>query len=243
VFTLPKAGLEKVTGAVLKAGTPVTATTATTAADTELGPFDADSATGTTPAEKTYAYGDNTCFMPPAGTLSFEGAAYGVYSDTAKVVVSLLDADQAAVPGATIRLVLSGQKELQVRTNADGDAAFTLPVTVASAARTLTATFIGNAEVGAVKLARYFPVRLETAVLRAAGSKGAVTATLTDNDRAVLKNQVVTFTVGSRVVSVRTNSRGQAAITGLARGTTVRVGFAGQRGYYSAAPSVSAKAL
>lgn len=243
VFTLPKAGLEKVTGTVLKAGTAVTATTASTAADTDLGPFDADSATGTTPQEKTYAYGDNTCFMPPPGALSFSGATAGVYSDTAKLVVSLVDEDQAVVPGATIALTLSGQKALKARTNAEGDAVFALPVTVAAGARTLTASFIGNADVGAVSLARSFAVKAETAVLRAGGAKGAVTATLTDNDRTALRNQVVAFTVGSRVTKVRTDSRGRATLTGLARGTTAKVSFAAVKGYYSAAPTASAKAL
>jgi hypothetical protein len=87
-----------------------------------------------------------------------------------------------------------------------------------------------------------FPVKLETAVLKAAGSRGAVTATLTDNDRTVLKNQVVAFTVAGKVTKVKTNAKGQAVLKGLTTGTAVKVGFAAVKGYYAAAPTVTAKA-
>ncbi|MCW2586473.1 MAG: hypothetical protein JWN55_1989 [Frankiales bacterium] len=244
VVTLPTEGLTKVLGAPLARGAAVTDTAVATAAGESFTGeyFAADAAAGAKPAEKTYAYGDNTCFLPPAGKLFLDGATSGVYSDTAKVTVSLLDVGDAAVADVPVRLTLTGAPALTATTNDKGDAVFSLPVTVAAGARTLTAAFEGTTDVGAATVSQAFPVKLETAVLKAAGSRGAVTATLTDNDRTVLKNQVVAFTVAGKVTKVKTNAKGQAVLKGLKTGTAVKVGFAAVKGYYAAAPTVTAKA-
>lgn len=243
VFTLPTAGLTKALGSAPTAGTPVTATTATTAAATKAGARSADTATGTKPEEKTYAYGDNTCFQPPAGIVSFDAPASGVYSDKVSVTVSLLDADESAVPGATVAVQLPGGPAAKGITNDDGEAVITLPVTVPASATTLTARFAGNADVGAASDSAPFTVKLEKTVLKAVGGRGTVTATLTDDDKAPVAGQLVTFTVGSKVTKVKTSAKGVAVLTGQVKGALVKVTFAGTKGLYSAAAGTSAKVL
>lgn len=243
VFSVPLADLATVTGAAVN-GAAVTALTASSDAESSDGlpGGTADEAAPTTVAEKTYAVGDNTCFLPPAGKLYLDGLT-GVYTDGAAVVASLQDADGADVAGAALTLAVPGQPTRSAVTNATGDAVFRFRVTSKAGASTAALTFTGTDTVGAAKLSAPFVVKAESTVLKAVASKGYVTATLTDNDRTPVAKRVIVFTVGSRTAKTVTNAKGQAVLKGLAKGTVVKVAFAAVPGYYTAAKSVTAKAL
>lgn len=243
VFSVPLADLATLTAQPVK-GAAVTALTASSVASSSMGApgGTGDSAAPATAAQKTYVVGDNTCFLPPAGVLTIDGNS-GVYSDVTTIYGNLVDVDGAAVEGAKVTLTLTGMPAKTATTDSDGDATFTFPVTVKVGAKTVGVSFAGNADVGAATASAPFKVALESTVLKAVGSKGAVTATLSDNDGHRLAKRVVVFTVGSKVTRVTTNAKGQAVLKNLARGAAVKVSFAAVSGYYSAAKTVSAKAL
>lgn len=244
IVTLPTDGLTKVLGAPLAQGAAVTNTAiASGVADSTTGfPAPADDAAGVKPEEKTYAYGDNTCFLPPAGTAYLDGLT-GVYTDTATVVGSLQDLDEANVAGATLTLTIAGLPMVRAVTNDEGDATFRFPVTLPAGTRKAVLSFAGNATVGATKAEDAFVVAVESTVLKAVASKGAVTATLADNDRHAIAKRVVIFTVGSRSTKVTTNAKGQAILKGVAKGAVVKVSFAAVPTLYAAAKPVTVKAL
>ena len=244
VFSMPLAELAALTGTPIfgAAATALTATSRADSADGLPGGGVSDSAAPTTAAQKTYTVGDNTCFLPPAGKLFLDGLT-GTYSDGAKVVGSLQDVDGADVAGATLSLAIPGLPTKQAVTDASGDAVFTFPVTVRAGTVKAVLSFAGNSAVGATVLSDSFVVALEKTVLKATGSKGAVTVALTDNDRTALGKHTVAFTVGNKVTKLTTNGKGQAVLKGLAKGTSVKVAFAAVPGFYSAAQAVSAKAL
>jgi hypothetical protein len=242
VFTIPLDGLAKATATVVKAGTTITATKVDTAAEGPLGPQAADTAAASTAAEKTYAYGDNTCFLPPAGKLSIDADAKGQYSDKTTMFVTLNDADDSPVEGATITAVLTGGKAASAVTDGDGIAELTLPIIQAAGTKAITATFTGTSDVGATKATAPFVVVAEKAVLKPVGIRGGASATLLDDDKHAIVGRVVSFTVGSRKYSVKTNAKGVAVLTHVAKGTAVKVGFAGVKGYYLATPTYTVKA-
>ncbi len=243
VFSLPNDGLATVLGAPLKAAAPLTNLTLTTNATNPGGSFDGDTATGAKPEEKTYAYGDNTCFQPPVGKLSLTGATSGVFTDKATVTATLLDTADAAVEGAKVSLTLTGMTVLEGTTDEDGAVVFTFPITVPAGAKKVTAAFLGTDTVGPVALASPFTVKAEKALLKVVAGRGTMTATLADDDRTVLAGQVVVFTVGSKVTKVKTNAKGVAVLTRQTKGATVKVSFVAIKDQYTAAPTVSAKVL
>jgi hypothetical protein len=241
IFTFPKADLETAAGAITSGISDIT--WVSNAVSDVLGDFEGDTAAGTTPAEKFYAYGDNTCFQPPAGIVTLDTTGKGVYTDTSVVDVSLTDADENAIGGAKIRLLLTGMPEMTLVTDDDGIAEFTFPVTVAAGAKTLFAKFLGTADVGAASATHPFTVAAESTVLKAVAGKGTVTATVTDNDRTPVAGRPVTFTVGKKVTKVTTNAKGVAVLARQTKGTTVSVSFAAVSGKYTAAKAVTAKVL
>lgn len=244
IFTFPKADLATAVGAPITAGTAITNITWTSNAVSDVfGDFDADSAAGTTAAEKSYAIGDNSCFQPLPGIVTLDTTGRGVYSDASVVDVSVTDADENALSGVKLHLQLSGMRPMTLVSDDEGIAEFTFPVTVPAGARTLTATFLGSADAGPAGAGAPFTVSPETTVLKAVGGKGSVTATLTDNDKKPVVGQLVAFKAGSKVTKVKTNAKGVAVLSRLAKGTTVSVSFAAVPGKYLAAKAVSAKAL
>lgn len=244
VFTVPLAGLSKAVGTTVKPGTLITATAAETAAATVIGDQSADTAAGTKPEEKTYTYGDNTCFRPPPGTLVIDADPRGQYTDATVLFATLKDADDAPVAGARVLAALTGGRVVAARTDAEGVADITLPIGVPAGTKVLTVAFGGNKEVGATRATRAFTVLAERTVLRAGGIRGGVRALLVDDDRRPrpVAGQLVTFTVGSKRYHVRTDRSGFATLTRLAAGAVVKVSYAGSRGYYLAARSVTTRA-
>jgi hypothetical protein len=240
VFSLPIADLKTIIGGPVG---EVTAITLTSNATNGGGSFDGDSATGSKPEEKTFTYGDNTCFQPPVGKLALTGATTGVYSDTATVTATLVDNADAAVEGATLTLTLPGQPAVTGKTDASGAVAFLVPLTVSAGSKTLTVDFLGTDVVGPVATSAPFKVTTEKSLVTAKAGRGTVTATLTDDDKTPLAGQVVSFTVGSKITKVKTNAKGVAVLTRQTKGATVKVAFAAVKDLYSAAKPVSAKVL
>ena len=240
VFTFPKADLETVAGSAL---TTLTGLTVTSNATNAAGSFDGDTATGAKPEEKTYAYGDNTCFLPPVGSLQLTAPSTAEYGDRVVVTGTLVDTAKEAVPGVKVHLSLTGEPEQVAVTDADGHVAFPVTLTGKAGAKTVALTFLGTDTVGPVSTTAALTEAVEKTVLKAVAGKGSVTATLTDNDKSPVAGQLVVFTVGSKVTKVKTNAKGVAVLTRQTAGTTVKVGFAAVSGYYSASPTVSAKVL
>jgi len=243
VLSVPVDGLSAAVGPV-KVGAAITGTTVTTAAASAFGDQPADSATGTKPQEKTYTYGDNTCFRPAPGKLTVDADPRGRYTDTTLLFATLKDADDAPVVGARVIAALTGGRVVAARTDKEGVADLALPIGVPAGTKVLTVAFAGTNEVGATKATRRFTVLAEPTALRGAGISGGVQATLVDDDRAArpVAGQVVTFTVAGKRYDVRTNSRGVATLTRLAEGTVVEVSYAGSRGYFLAAKAITARA-
>ena len=240
-FTFPKADLATAAGAPITNGTPITNIAWVSNGTTPLGDFDGDTAAGATPAEKSYSYGDNTCFQPPPAVVTIDTTGRGVYSDASVVDVTLADTDDNGISGAKVHLQLTGMPSMTLVTDDDGIAEFTFPVTVPAGSKTLTATFLGNADASPAGAGASFTVVPETTVLKAVAGKGSVTATLTDNDKTPLVGQLVSFTVGKKVTKVKTNAKGVAVLSKQKAGSSVTVGFAAVTGKYAAAKAVSAK--
>jgi hypothetical protein len=243
VFTVPLDGLSKAVGTTVAKGTQITAPVAGTAADSDLGALDADSAAGTTDAQKTYTYGDNTCFLPPPGVFTLDTDKSGQYSDVTELYATLNDADGSPVQNSTVTAVLTGGRPVSAKTDADGIAQIKLPLLMAAGVKTLTVTFPGDAEVGPAKATKAFTVLAEKTLLKAVGRRGGAMATVTDNDKHPVVGRFVTFQIGSSKKVVRTNSRGVAVLTGVRKGTAIKVTFLPVRGYYLGTPSYTVKAL
>jgi len=243
IFTFPKADLETAAGAPITSGTAITDLKWVSNAVNQAGDFDGDSAAGTTAEEKTYAYGDNTCFQPPAALIELDTTGKGVYTDKSVVDVLVSDADENALPEVKVHLALTGMPELVGVTDEDGIASFSFPITVPAGSKTLTATFLGNADAGPAGAGAPFTVAAESTVLKAVAGKGTVTATLKDNDKTAVAGQLVAFKVGSKITKIKTNAKGVAVLSRLAKGTSVTVSYAGLKGKYLAAKAVTTKVL
>jgi hypothetical protein len=242
VFTVPLEGLSKAVATTITAGTAITGTAIATAADSQLGAQAADAAAGTKPEEKTYAYGDNTCFKPPAGKLALDADPRGQYGDTTVLFATLTNTDDVPVQGMKVTAVLTRGKAVSAVTDVDGVAEIRLPLAVPAGAKALAVSFAGNAEVGAVAKTVPFSVVAEKVLLKAAGVRGGAKAVLVDDDRHAVAGQVVTFTVGSKKYSMRTNSKGVAVLSRIAKGTAIKVGYAGAKGSYLATPTYTVRA-
>lgn len=246
VFTVPVDGLSKAVGSAVKAGTAITAAKAETAADSLLGPQPADTATGTTPAEKTYAYGDNSCFKPPPGVLEIDADPSGQYGDTTELFAALKDADGSPVQGVKVAAVLSGGRSVTAKTDEDGIAELRIPLLVPAGKKTLAVSYAGDVEVGPAKATKAFTVAAEKTRLKAVALRGAARATLLDDDRPrahAVVGRYVSFVVGSSRRVVKTGSSGVASLAGLRKGTVVKVTFLPVKGYYLGTPTYTVRVL
>jgi len=244
VVTLPKAGLEKALKTTLAGGAAVTGTSVVTAVTTPGPAFTADKdASGTTAAEKAYAYGDNTCFLPPAGVLAIDADAAGQFSDATELFATLTDVEESPVQGATVTAQLGGGKTVSAITDEDGIADLVLPVSLKAGATTITTAFAGSDTVGATKATAPFTVLAEKAVLKATAVKAGAKAAVLDDDKHPVAGRPVVFTVGSKKTVVKTNAQGVAVLGRLARGTAVKVSFPAVPGFYLATPTYTVKAL
>jgi hypothetical protein len=236
-LTLPLADIAKY-GQAPTAGATLTGVYVTAATDTGLisSTWDVapDGATASSPGKVSYAIGDNACFAaaaPAASPLTSVGALKAQYGDTAAVAAKLVDAAGAPVSGKTVTFTLGSSKATGT-TGADGVANAALLVTEKAGRRSL-----GIAADSATTTVA-FTVSVERTVLKSTGSRGTVTATLTDDDKSPVAGQVVTFASGSKKVTARTNAKGVATANGLPSGT-VKVTYAGASGMYAPARSAT----
>jgi hypothetical protein len=243
VFTVPLDGLSKAVASAVTAGTAITGTAITTKAGTPLGAQTADTAAGTTTAEKAYAYGDNGCFKPPPGVVEIDADASGQYSDVTELFATLKDADGSPVQHVKVTGVLTGGRPVTATTDDDGIADLKLPLLVAAGTKTLTVTYAGDSEVGPAKATKTFKVVAEQTLLKAVGIRGGASATVVDNDKHPVVGRYVTFIIGSTKRTVKTNSRGVAVLTGVKKGTAIKVVFLAVKGYYLASPTYTVRAL
>jgi hypothetical protein len=194
-----------------------------------------DGATATAPGKLTYTVGDNHCFAPAApaaNPLTNVGAVTAQYGDTAAVAAKLVDPSGAPVAGKAVTFTLGSSKAVGT-TGADGVAKAALLVKAKAGKSSLVLTSED------LTASVPFTVLLEKTVLKATNTKGAVTATLTDDDKTPVTGQVITFTLGSKKVTAKTDAKGVAKANGFPAGN-VKVTYAGSPGMYTAA-SASAK--
>jgi hypothetical protein len=249
VFTVPLVGLSKAVGTTVKRGTPITGTAVETAADSLLGPQTADTAAGTKPEEKTYAYGDNRCFVPPPGAILIDAARSGQYGDRTLVFATLNDEDGTPVAGVKLTGILTGGRAVSAKTDSDGIADLLLPLTMPAGTKLLTVSYAGDREVGPTRAATRFAVVPERTVLRLAALRGGALATVVDDDRTAGRStphpvvgRYVKIVVGSKTLFRRTSSRGQVVITGVRKGTVVKVTFLPVRNLYYGTRTLAVRA-
>lgn len=241
VLSTTRAAVAKVTGKPLTDGSVLTATKASTAARNALGTFEADTAQDADAAKQVHTVGDLRCFFPPAPIVEVEADPSAQFGDTTTVFVSLRDESEQPLAGKVVSAALGRGPKASATTDEDGFAEVLVKVTDKAGASQLVATYAGDAEVGPARVARAFTIAVEKTVLKAVGGKGAVTATLTDDDKRAVAGQVVTFTVGKTKKTVKTDAKGVAKLA-VAKGTTVTVSYPGSAGSYAAAKAVTAKA-
>jgi hypothetical protein len=181
--------------------------------------------------ESKWVVGDNACFPPP---LTNRGAVKAQFGDTAVVAAKLLDGSGAPAAGKAVTFTLGTSKAVAT-TGKDGIAKASLKVTSKAGPAPMKVAS------GSEAIAVPFTVLVEKTALKVTGGGGAVTATLTDDDRKAVAGQVVTFTAGSVTRSVRTGATGVAKAAGFPAGAVVKATYSGATGMYTAA-SGSAKA-
>jgi hypothetical protein len=88
-----------------------------------------------------------------------------------------------------------------------------------------------------------FKVVAEKTVLKAVAIKGGVKATVLDDDKHPVAGRTVLFVIGAKKKAVKTNAKGIAVLTGVAKGTAVKVSFPAVPGFYLGTPTYTVKAL
>ena len=192
-----------------------------------------DGATSPATSKLTYTIGDNHCFGggTASSPLTYVGALKVQYGDTAAVAAKLVDAAGKPLAGQVVTFSLGASKTTG-KTAGNGVARAALVVKDKAGKRSLTISGAGATTTVA------FTVLVEKAVLTATGTKGAVTASLRDDDRHPVAGQVITFALGSKKVTARTDAKGVAKATGLPPGN-VKVTYAGAPGMYTAATATT----
>ncbi|MDP3713462.1 MAG: hypothetical protein Q8R60_13385 [Mycobacteriales bacterium] len=236
IMAIPTAELTKATAGEFDAGKTLTAVLGRASAQYLAASFTVDTtakdnAAAATPAE-TWTVGDNACFTSPT-TLTNLGATKAQFGDVAKLAVKLADSAGKPVAGQKVTLALPGTTAT-VTTGTDGVARVAMTVRATAGATTMTAAFAGAGAFDKSALSVPFTVAVEKTVLSAKGAKGAVTATLLDDDKKAVAGQTVTFAQGSVKKTAKTDAKGVAKVSGLKPGQAVKVTYAGLAGKYAA---------
>lgn len=236
IMAIPTAELTKATAGEFAAAKPLTAVMGQASAQFFAASFRVDTTAkdnaATSTAAETWTVGDNRCFATPT-VLTNVGVTTAQFSDTAKVAVKLADNTGKALAGQRVSISLPGTSAV-VTTGADGIARLTSVMRSAATTGTMTATFEAASGFDKSTVSVPFTVTLEKTSLLATGSRGAVTATLRDDDKKVVAGQVLTFTQGSVKRTVRTDAKGVAKAGGFKPGQVVKVTYAGLAGKYAA---------
>jgi hypothetical protein len=236
IMAIPTAELTKATAGDFAAGKPLTAVMGQASAQFFAASFRVDTTAkdnaATSTAAETWTVGNNACFATPT-VLTNVGVTTAQFSDTAKIAVKLADNTGKALAGQRVSISLPGTSAV-VTTGADGIARLTSVMRSAATTGTLTATFEAGSGFDKSTMSVPFTVTLEKTSLLATGSRGAVTATLRDDDKQVIAGQVLTFTQGSVKKTAKTDAKGVAKVGGFTPGQAVKVTYAGLTGKYAA---------
>lgn len=237
IMAIPTAELTKATAGEFAAGKPLTAVMGQASAQFFAASFRVDTTAkdnaATSTAAEAWTVGDNACFATPT-VLTNVGVTTAQFSDTAKVAVKLADNAGKALAGQRVSISLPGTSAV-VTTGADGVARLTSVMRSAATTGTMTATFEAASGFDKSTMSVPFTVTVEKTSLLATGSRGAVTATLRDDDKQAVAGQVLTFTQGSVKKTAKTDAKGVAKVGGFKPGQTVKVTYAGLAGKYAAA--------
>jgi len=175
--------------------------------------------------------------------MTLAAAASGQFGDVQTVTATLKKkSDNSPVAGKIITASLAGGKAGSARTDSKGVARIRIEVKRNAGKTTVSATFRGDTSAGSSSASRPFTVVVEKTILKATGSKGTVTATLTDDDRpkaTKMTSRIVTFTYSGKKVNVRTDRNGVAKLSGIKPGTTVKVTYAGVKSQYAASSATT----
>lgn len=238
-LSIKREDLAKVAGGAFDDGTVLTKVVARSlAANPAVGLFFDSTAkdnAATTTDNEAWTVGDNACFGPPApapSLLSSVGATAVQYGDAAAVAAKRVDASGAPVAGEPVTFTV-GSASATGTTGADGVAKASLTVKDKAGATSLVISS------GDQQLTVPFTIALEKTVLKASGSKGTVTATLTDDDRTPVAGQTLVFGSGSKKVLVKTDGRGVAKAGGFPANANVKVTYTGAPGMYLGAWTAS----
>lgn len=235
VLSVERRALATALGGALPEGSFLDAQVARSFARTPVNAFAADTATTEDVARARYTVGDNTCFAPKI-SVSLPGQVQT--SDGALISVSMTTSDGRVAAGQTVTARVGNSRAVSAKTDKQGNATLTVPVTTAAGSRLLVVRSSGSAGKG--ELTSEMRVVTERALLflgsSGAGASRTVTATLTDDDepRRTLAGQRVVFTFAGRSVAVTTDSAGRAT-TRVPAGTVVDAAFAGRSGFLTAA--------
>jgi hypothetical protein len=140
--------------------------------------------------------------------------------------------------------VLSGGRALTDTTDNDGIATFSFPLTMAAGAKTLTVTYAGDPDVGPARSTKPFTVVPERTVLRVTALRGGAQATVVDDDRPAhaVVGRYVRFTVNGKSYLRKTSSRGIAVLTGVKKGTAIKVTFLPVKNLYLGTGTITTRA-
>ncbi len=246
ILTVDRASLAAATGGAVPDGAALTATSATsTELNSPLPASSADSVQAAKPADQVYTVGNNVCFLPPPAQLALDTDKKVQYSDKTVLYATLTDADNQPLGGVPVTAFLGRGAKVRATTDRDGIAQITIPAMAPAGVAQIVVSFAGNSAAGAVSATAPITVTVDGAVLTASGRSGTVVAALRDEDRPVgspLAGQLVQFSGGGRKGTAKTNAKGIASLSGFPAGSTVTVSYAGSRGLYAAARSVSTHA-
>jgi hypothetical protein len=242
VFSVPLDDLAILVGhSVL--GAPATGLAASSDAESSTGlpGFTADDAAPAKEEQKTYFLGDNACFLPAPTQLTLEKTK-AVYSDMVTVTGTLADLNDNVLQGALVTLSIPGMPRQQVKTDKEGAATFKFRDRLRAGTYESVMSYAGDRLYAGTTGSGQYLVYVERTAVTVSSGPHMVGALLKDDDHTPLAKMPVTFLVAGNRHVVTTDSRGRAVLSGLRKGSTVTVSFAGIGSLYSASKKVTATA-
>ena len=198
------------------------------------------------PASDTHAF--SITKRSASVTVDTTNPVSGQLTDTVSFGATLRDQAGSAITSGTMTMTLGTATPVTATTNSSGHATWTVSLTGANGARSLSFGFAGDAiHTGVTTTASTFTVNKETSVLTAPtsvtsgkGGKFTVAVTLRDDDNQAIAGRTVQLltTSGGRQVLAQgtTSASGQVTISGTVNKnrTALTVSFAGDGTYLGA---------
>jgi hypothetical protein len=250
VFTSPRAAIEKQMGPI-DPGTKFTAISGA-AYDyllNQSGTADTTSATG---PQAEYVAGDDSCFGPPATSITSLAAPAVEYNHTSKLSATLLDKDGKPLAGKPMTFTVQDGKptKLSATTNASGVATASYLAKAKAGTYPVTATFAGEPSVlktssmsGTIKVSAEKTAFTAPSVAKPSSQTRIVTTILRgDNNVAIAGVNVDWYVNGKKVATIKTDKTGKVSYRGAKPGQSVQARFAGTPGMLLASVSRIVKA-